>query len=327
MAVELPSGEVFVANDAAAALLGIGIDSLRRGRAVELERPDQRPGAEAALALVAEGTLTGYQAVREVDAGPHHGLKVVVWVSALNVGDERFALVSLGRIDRAGTQFEPAGDRGQQPGLGDIALGTIDGDWRVDRISSDVADLLGFEPGQVRGAPMLGAVHPADAPGLLVSIDHAWQTQRAVCMPVRLRNRAGGWTRVSAVLAPLSGADPPPLGFALIRPPIDAARGEAGNRTPALERHMVRIANELRAAGIISRLDRLPDRARMPELSQLTGREWEVLTRLLDGQRVPTIAHDLFLSPSTIRSRLSAVFSKLGVHSQSELLERLRRGT
>ncbi len=327
MAVELPSGDVFAANDAAVAAIGIEADALQGARAVDLVRAQERPGAQAALALLAQGVLTGFQAVRDVDSGKYSGLTVAVWVSALDVGNERFGLVSFAPLDNAATPMERRGEPGLQQPLGEFVLGTVDSDWRVDRISSDVGDLLGFEPDEVRGSPMLGAVHPSDAPSLLASISHAYQAQRAVCVPVRLRNRSGNWLRVSAVLAALSGTDPPPLGFALMRPTTEAASKGSASRAGELEQHMLRIADELRAAGIISRLDRLPDRARVPELSRLTAREWEIVTRLLDGERVPAIARELFVSQSTIRSNLSSIFAKVGVHSQPELIHRLRSET
>jgi DNA-binding CsgD family transcriptional regulator len=56
----------------------------------------------------------------------------------------------------------------------------------------------------------------------------------------------------------------------------------------------------------------------------LSGRQAEIVRRLLDGQRVQGIARDLFLSPSTVRNHLSASYQKLGVNSQYELIEKLR---
>ena len=70
-------------------------------------------------------------------------------------------------------------------------------------------------------------------------------------------------------------------------------------------------------AGQEMKLRRLKERAR-------------ILRRLLRGERVPTIARDLFLSQSTVRNHLSAIYRRLGVHSQAGLLARLlprRRGT
>lgn len=41
---------------------------------------------------------------------------------------------------------------------------------------------------------------------------------------------------------------------------------------------------------------------------------------LLSGLRVPLIARQLHLSPSTVRNQLSMVYRKLGVSSQQELI-------
>jgi two-component system response regulator DevR len=67
-----------------------------------------------------------------------------------------------------------------------------------------------------------------------------------------------------------------------------------------------------------------PPGPRLASLPRLTSREQQVLDRLLDGERVGWIAADLFLSESTVRNHLSSIFKKVGVHSQSELIGRLR---
>lgn len=59
--------------------------------------------------------------------------------------------------------------------------------------------------------------------------------------------------------------------------------------------------------------------------SGLSSREIEVFELIAEGYRVSTVARELFVSPSTVRNHLSAIFRKLGVSSQAQLLERLRR--
>jgi DNA-binding NarL/FixJ family response regulator len=56
----------------------------------------------------------------------------------------------------------------------------------------------------------------------------------------------------------------------------------------------------------------------------LSSRQWEIVARLRRGERVPQIARAMYLSQSTVRNHLTAVFRKFGVHSQSELLTLLR---
>lgn len=57
---------------------------------------------------------------------------------------------------------------------------------------------------------------------------------------------------------------------------------------------------------------------------RLTPRETEVATLLLQGERVSTIAASLGLSRSTVRAHLASAFAKLDVHSQPELVKRIR---
>lgn len=64
-----------------------------------------------------------------------------------------------------------------------------------------------------------------------------------------------------------------------------------------------------------------------PDLALLSAREREIVEHLLDHKRAPAIAKALFISPHTVRNHLKSVFAKLGVGSQQELLDRLRRGT
>lgn len=61
----------------------------------------------------------------------------------------------------------------------------------------------------------------------------------------------------------------------------------------------------------------------LPGLSELSAREWDVLTGLLDHRRVPELARTLHISPHTVRNHLKSIFAKLGVHSQAELLDKV----
>jgi DNA-binding CsgD family transcriptional regulator len=58
-------------------------------------------------------------------------------------------------------------------------------------------------------------------------------------------------------------------------------------------------------------------------LDGLPPRKRQIVSALLQGERVPTIAASMFVSTSTIRSHLSAIFRVFGVGSQTELLSLL----
>lgn len=60
--------------------------------------------------------------------------------------------------------------------------------------------------------------------------------------------------------------------------------------------------------------------------ARLSAREQEVVNHLLSGDRVPAIARVMYLSQSTVRNHLAAVYRKLGVSSQQELVDLFKRG-
>ncbi|MBV8950831.1 MAG: hypothetical protein JOZ99_08150 [Actinobacteria bacterium] len=109
--------------------------------------------------------------------------------------------------------------------------------------------------------------------------------------------------------------------FALLRED-DRAVNDYG-RTSHLERRLRRIAYELQAIGILHTRDEMPEPGRIA-LGALNRRQWEIVTRLVKGERVPSIARNMFLSERTVRNYLSAVYRKFGLHSQDELIAYIR---
>jgi len=98
-----------------------------------------------------------------------------------------------------------------------------------------------------------------------------------------------------------------------------------GNTENDLRSSLYRIASELQrlsftldlgSPGLLA--------ADHPELADLTGRELEVLSRLLGGTRVPAIAKQLGISPHTVRNHLKSMYRKIGAKDQSDLIERVR---
>jgi DNA-binding CsgD family transcriptional regulator len=56
----------------------------------------------------------------------------------------------------------------------------------------------------------------------------------------------------------------------------------------------------------------------------LSRREHDIVGLLLRGDRVPSIAEQLWLTRGTVRNHLNSVYRKLGVQSQQELIVLLR---
>jgi DNA-binding NarL/FixJ family response regulator len=61
----------------------------------------------------------------------------------------------------------------------------------------------------------------------------------------------------------------------------------------------------------------------VPEISQLTGREHEILKLLAKGYMYKEIADQLCISMSTVRSHVCAVYDKLHVHSRTQAAKKL----
>ncbi|MEA3077184.1 MAG: hypothetical protein QOF60_2092 [Actinomycetota bacterium] len=67
-----------------------------------------------------------------------------------------------------------------------------------------------------------------------------------------------------------------------------------------------------------------PRAASLSFLGDLSDRQRQIAIRLARGDRVGMIAEALYLSRSTVRNHLVAIFRKAGVHNQEELLRVLR---
>lgn len=92
-------------------------------------------------------------------------------------------------------------------------------------------------------------------------------------------------------------------------------------RISELEDGLKRISHEVENLGLGSHRGNGVDAVAAVAEANLTTRQREVVQRLVEGERVPAIARALFLSQSTVRNHLLAVYRLLGVHSQETLIE------
>ena len=324
--LELPSSTVLVANEAMARAVGVWPNSLVGLVGKELLRPDQRPLAEEGLMALVNGALAGYQAVRNLGEEDGANQELALWLTGVDTEGGRVALLSAVPLRAGSSWFKPIEAQLNGPSPGNVLLGTLDKEWRVDRVSFDVVDMLGYQTEEVVGSPLLGVLNPSDVPAFFAAVSHARIGHHTVRVRVRIRTKSGGWEPMTAMLATLSDDYPPALAFAMVRSDDAAtiAPEPRGSGRSSVDAQVQQLTHELRVAGMIHNLDRLPDMSRYPALSRLTAREWEILPLLMDDERVPSIAAELYVTQSTVRNHLSSVFSKLGVHSQADLLRQLR---
>jgi hypothetical protein len=97
-AVELPSGRFLAVNPPLAKVLGSTVDALTGSSSLDQLSPAERHSAELGFGALADGHLTGYQAIRtrESPGSPGSpGQAFSVWVNAVEVGGTRVGLISV----------------------------------------------------------------------------------------------------------------------------------------------------------------------------------------------------------------------------------------
>jgi DNA-binding CsgD family transcriptional regulator len=150
---------------------------------------------------------------------------------------------------------------------------------------------------------------------VVVSIRHASGQTATVSMFLHLvADRDQGQAAVIAMARP-----------AHRMPWLERRRDNDQERVRALESAVQAIAVELSRVGIAPVEGiRSVDGICVDHPESLSARQFEVLQQILAGRRVTAIATSMHLSEHTIRNHLKAIFVKLGVSSQSELVERFR---
>jgi DNA-binding CsgD family transcriptional regulator len=277
---------------------------------------------DALFSLVRGGGIDAYGARRSFWPDHDPPLDVDVWVAVSTSAKRDLALWVVIPIGEDPGQFQPEPTPAEWPTrVSGLMVGSFGCNWVFDRVSVDAESVVGLRVSELVDRPVADFVHPDDMANLFAAAAQAVADHAGVGVLVRFRHGSGQWTESHMVVTRLNGT-PVRFGFALTLP---ADRTESGlDRVASLERHLWRIAREIELSGVASGFSRVPDITELPGLSELSGRQWEVLTRLLRGDRVPAIAEDLFVTQSTVRNHLAEVYRKLGVHSQQDLLALLR---
>ncbi|MEY2590749.1 MAG: hypothetical protein QOJ67_2733 [Acidimicrobiaceae bacterium] len=308
-------------NDAFALLLGLDETERQATPCLsDLVFPEDWPVVQAVLAGAASGLIESCQGRGRLRPPRGGELDVVAWVrpfdGARPCPRAVLAVVPAGELQPLANPWFARVDAKR------VAFGSLDHDWRFVEISPDAASLLGWDLDDYRGAPVQRAVHPDDVALLLLTLGRSGQEHSAIATRLRVRGPDGGWTPVRCAVSPLCDHDPARFGFGLWLYSKTDELDAASERTAELEGHLWRIAAELQSANITN----LPKSSKAwwadPALQGLSERQSQVLRRLIRGERVRVIAGGLFLSESTVRNHLSAIYRKVGVHSQSELLAR-----
>ncbi|HSZ37414.1 MAG TPA: LuxR C-terminal-related transcriptional regulator [Acidimicrobiales bacterium] len=309
-------GIIRLANNAAAETLGLPLDEVVGKSLVELAGPVE--DIERTINDFNSGRFVGVHSHRSIHVGGSDDRLVLATSRAIRVDG------LLGGV----TVFVPeseVGGLGRDPrrtwlDLVPVAVGGTDADWTIESVSSEIQDLIDRTSSEVRGRILLELVDPADVDELRGSATA--QHEPRSLSGIRFLLPRGDEVEVCVLLAPLA-VPYAGMRFALVGN-IESYFPQQQDRIADLELRLQRIGAEVRAAGLLDTAETSAFQDH-PEISGLSTRQWEILSRLLEGARVSTIATELLISPSTVRNHLSTIFQRFGVHSQAELIDRFRQ--
>ena len=90
------------------------------------------------------------------------------------------------------------------------------------------------------------------------------------------------------------------LPFSLIAmPAVEPYAPDSPTGTSQLAGHLRRIAAQIEAAGALAPFIETAANLAIPAAPELSPRQWEIASRLLGGERVPTMATEMYLSQAT----------------------------
>src|SRR4051812_46445869 len=129
-------------------------------------------GARARWGLMATGQLDGYHVIarecRRLDGTEFTVDTCVNSFAAATPNGNAIGMLLPQSSSRSITE-------GSADETGAVMLGTVDGEWRIDRISAAVEHVLGHLPADVVGEPISAFVEPTDLPRLLVGVGRGLQ--------------------------------------------------------------------------------------------------------------------------------------------------------
>lgn len=322
--IDLTTKLILAANVGAAELFNSSPSALAGRSLLDMIVEEGRSDAEHAQELLRSGQIHGFQAHRIYKTVHGAAFEADVWVRRLDIADaESIALVVIvpASVHHANYSTVPA-TRHHVRSL----IAVTDHGWSVQHASAETETVLDMSSRDLIGTSFLAVVHPDDMANVLFAIADAVTSKRAAVLKARLGTSDRRWRDTTCSVTALCDHSPPRLCIVatLCQPTTPTVATRDGSRTEQLEQTLRRIAFEVRAATSAPRVCDLLESDSADKLQQLSSRQWDIVSRLSRGESPSTIAAALYVSPSTVRNQLSAIYRKLGVHSQLELLALLR---
>jgi DNA-binding CsgD family transcriptional regulator len=322
LTIDTSAGAITSCNDAFAVVLGRAPHDVQGCLITDFIDDEAKSVATAVIDGIRAGFIASVDG--NVDLLRQAGtVGVDCWILAVGADlPHKTAIAGVIPADGSTSPHGEATDLGFRPTHLDpnrVVVATMDDQWRIIEVAPGSAAQLGWpEPRATTVMPQLHElVHPADSSTLDESFGRRSSTETPDTFVLRLRGPDEQWLSASVTVSPLRGQVPQKFALAIWLMHTDEPDDTESERLARLEDQLARIRQ------VVEATEENPV-AGSVDLSDLTMRQREIVERLLRGHRVDAIARDLYVSPSTVRNHLSAIFEKLGVASQSELVELLR---
>ena len=311
LVLEVPSERIVAASPAATTLLDPAGGMIVGHLLEEFTGDRPMPGPD----LFAGGRLNGFETFRTLRRAEGTDLKVRMWIRSFDHEPATDFVVVIIAADGARTGGKSSWRHAP------AVIGTANSKLLIERVSGDAEDLFGRVVTDVLGDSLLSLVAPADVAACLAALSEAAASQRGITLYLNVRTvGTEAAIRCEVLLLPLQPS--PSCAFVFL--PTSTGRAEA-QLSGTLSDILLRLGHGAEIAQLARGVFGGISEASLPGLSRVTTRELEIVTLLLDGERAPAIATKLFLSQSTVRNHLGSVFAKLGVTSQQELLDAIRK--
>ena len=204
---------------------------------------------------------------------------------------------------------------------------TIDGEGRVVDMSPSFSEEFGFSlQDHVGSAPPFPWWPTEDRQNLalLANLVHSGFASRIELGALRLTFQRADGSLVTGAMAPEIICRGSQQRISWCFTPIQAATTGESARLETIARSCQQILENLKELGVVSAQAVAPPMAQSSASGLLSPREREILRLLLEGSVTADVASALSISPHTARNHTKAIFRKLGVHSQIELLRQYR---
>lgn len=310
---ELRTHTFVAVNIGAETIFGLPADELVGTDVLARIHPLDRDATRSAYAALADKVIDGYHTQRRILMSRGGDRIVSAWGRRVEDRDNLYGFWILVADTEQDTALETL-----LLGAPEVVFAVTDFDWQIEYMTADKG-LLGTDGSELRGLPLIGMVHPSAVGEFLAAAARCAAEGIAVAVRTRMRTGPHSWGDRYCLLVPIGDHQPRQLGVVISPAPPAMTKGLDEGQLDGHVRERTVIARVTR------RLETLPPLATLSPGSELSARQTEVVARLVAGERIPDIARSMFLSASTVRNHLSAIYQKFGVHSQSELLAALLR--